>query len=407
MNNKSTTIQLLLPQATDRFTTAASASRFAKAVLHRSLLGSGLVVMAVLLTGCNGKKASDQTPSDSTAPSAETTPSATPPADAAVAEKLEGMGLKLERTKNAEVAAVNCLGIEVDDAMAETLAQLSSVKKLTLNQSKMTLQGWKQLGKLKTLEHLDLRDCSLDNDQLAAIAAEMPLLRSLRLNGKSGATSVDDDGLAVLKNMPQLKVLSADYLWVSEDGLAHLAKPEQLSELYLAKTLVDDTSLEFIAGLTGLKKARLAQSSISSEGLKLLEKLPLEDLDISECSQLDDASMSSVGKMTTLKRLNLWRVALTDEGIAHLANLNNLEWLNLDNTRLSDAGVAYLSGMTKLKFLHLGSTSVSDAGLDALHPLTNLKDLKVTRTAVTAAGVEAVEQAIPGVSVQLEYIEGE
>ncbi len=76
-------------------------------------------------------------------------------------------------------------------------------------------------------------------------------------------------------------------------------------------------------------------------------------------------------------------------------------------THLTDAGLPHLAGLTKLKFLHLGSTAVTDAGMPALVSLKSLKDLKVTRSAVTEAGVDVVKQAIPGIEIQLKYIEGE
>ncbi len=77
----------------------------------------------------------------------------------------------------------------------------------------------------------------------------------------------------------------------------------------------------------------------------------------------------------------------------------------LDNTQLTDTGLAHLDGMSQLTFLHLGSTAVSDAGLKHLEPLTALEDLKVTRTAVTADGVAQLKKKLPGIEIQLRYLE--
>ncbi len=334
---------------------------------------------------------------------------AAPPATDAIVNQdttsLEQAGAKLTRDSQNRVTAIDLRDIEVADSLAAEMAALTSVTRLTMNRSTMTTSGWEQLGQLSRLQQLDLRGCPVSNEQLTAAVSGMPRLRALRLSGDNDVTTIDDDGLAVLAGCPELKALAIDHLWISEQGLQHLVGNKKLAELYLASTLVDDASMQLIASMSSLRKLRLAKTAVGAAGLETLTALPLEELDISECSQIFDDAMVSVGKLTSLKRLNLWRDAITDEGVNHLAALTNLQWLNLDNTQLSDDGLVHLQGMTKLTFLHLGSTSVSDRGMPQLTGLTALKDLKVTRTAVTEAGVQTVQDALPDVSIQLNYIE--
>lgn len=151
----------------------------------------------------------------------------------------------------------------------------------------------------------------------------------------------------------------------------------------------------------------MSRTGIGIAALETLSDLPLEDLDISEASGVNDESMLAVGKMKSLKRLNLWRDTVSEVGAAQLASMTALEWLNLDNTHINDEALPHLAGLTKLTFLHLGSTAVTDAGMHHLVTLKALKDLKVTRTAVTEEGVEVIKEAVPGIAIQLKYIEGE
>jgi len=72
---------------------------------------------------------------------------------------------------------------------------------------------------------------------------------------------------------------------------------------------------------------------------------------------LFDDDLQQLAGMTSLKRLNLWRVAMTDSGVAHLADLTNLENLNLDNTQVSDEGLKSLQKMNHL--LTLPSSNAS------------------------------------------------
>ncbi len=362
----------------------------------------------LLALGCS-EDAVHENADSKTASSAVPTASATvEPVRPAEAKELETLGAALEYdSKSGSVTSVDCSKFELSDELAAKLQSLRQLKKLTIRDSSMSEAGWQSLGQLSEMEQLDVRDTNLSNTQLAAAVSSMPKLRAVRLSGKSGNTEVDDIGLEALASCQELKVLAADHLWVSADGLQHLSGCAQLSELYLAGTLMDDRAMELVAKLPNLKKLRLAKTSVGTVGLAVLSELSLEDLDISECSQVFDDSLAPVGKMKSLKRLNLWRDVISDTGVAHLVGLTNMAWLNLDNTHMGNAGLEHLSGMKQLSFLHLGSTRVTNEGIPLLTPLSSLKELKVTRTAVTEEGLKPLLDANPQVDVQIKYVEGE
>lgn len=361
-------------------------------------------LFVVALVGCKppdkaeGRRESSSTKQEASEVSPVVPPGFTELKEAGVHLVVGSSGLPIE---------ADFTGIEITDSMAESLASLFSLNKLTITQSALTNDGWLAVGHLTELQQCDLRGCPLNNEQLKLAVDGMSKLRALRLSGKSGATIVDDDGLEVLAHCQELKALALDHLWVSEAGLAHLSENAKLTELYLASTLVEDAAMSVVAQLPQLRKLRLAQTSVGAAGMQQLSALPIEDLDVSECSQIADDALVSIGKMKSLKRLNLWRDPVTDTGVSELAGLSELQWLNLDNTQLTDAGLVHLSQLDRLTFLHLGSTSVSDAGMPSLLGLKALKDLKVTRTAVTEQGVHVIADGIPGVSVQLKYVEGQ
>lgn len=361
----------------------------------------------------SGRKASieSETPPD-TDEAAEKQPAKTPPKISAnptaadlLARRLESAGATV-KLAGGVVREVTFRDAAAGDEAAALVAKAKKLTKLAIFNSELTVAGWDALSGLSTLEHLDLRGCKIDNAALMKLASDMPRLRSLRLSGKDGKTEVDDDGLGFLAKCPNLKVLAVDHLWVSVDTLAIL--PDGMLELYAAKTLVDDEALETIASkLPNIKKLRTAGNSISDAGLEKLASMPLEELDVSECQQFSDAGLESIGKIKTLKKLNLWRTPTTDAGVKHLAGLTNLQWLNLDNIVLSDAGLESLTELDNLEFLHLGSTQVTDAGMKYLVELDSLSDLRVTRTAVTEDGVQQIRDAHPDVKIQLKYIEGQ
>ena len=368
------------------------------------------VCAAFLLSGCGGGSTPDssEVPDGSTpdAPSVPAKP-APEPDDADSVTALKAVATSMRQNDHGQIIEVNFRESEATDEAMQHLAGLRAVESILLNDVEITDAALEPIGKLETLKNLDLRGCPVSNDGLAHLIG-LKNLKALRLNGKSGATLVDDLGFEHIAKLPALKVLNADFLFGDiVAAINHLEGVDGLEELYLAGTTFDDEAAKLLGQFPKLKTLRVSQTQISDLGLEHLAALKsLEKLDLSENSQIFDGGLMHLSGMTQLKWLNLWRVAISDLGVMHLAGLTNLEWLNLDNTQLSDSGLPHLAEMTNLTFLHLGSTFISDAGLEHLHPLTSLKDLKVTRTGVSEAGVESLEKVLTNTDIQLKYIEG-
>lgn len=383
--------------------------------MHRYAGRISVIIAIACFAGCSNPEGTSVSPAED-APAAAATPSepqdkqpeavAVEPDDAKSLEALAATATDL-KTDDGFVVEVNFRGATIDDSALEPLAGLRRVRSVLLNDTAVTDAGMVALGKVATLQNADLRGCGISNAGLAPLAS-LKNLKALRLSDPDGKSTVDDEGMKHVAGMTNLKVLAVDFLWISVDGLKQLSGLKNLEELYLAKTLVDDEALAVLTQFPKLKKLRASQSQVSGAGLAELKNLPhLEDLDISECSLLADDDLAHLSGMSQLKKLNLWRDAISDQGAAHLAGLTNLVWLNVDNTQISNAALEHFKAMTKLEFLHLGSTAVSDAGLVQLEPLKALKDLKVTRTAVTEKGVEQLQKKLPDTKIQLIYIEGQ
>jgi len=318
---------------------------------------------------------------------------------------VEEAAKSVRRNDSGQIIEVDLSAVEVTPEVLAALPQLTRLRSLLLRESTLEDSGLQEVGKCAALENLDLRECSIGNDGLEHLTG-LKKLKALRLSGQSGATTVDDAGLETLGQLPQLKVLAFDFLWVSGEGLQKLNPLKGLRELYLAGTLVGDSDLETLGNFPELRKLRLSKlSQLSGQGVTEIAKLKhLEELDLSEDSSLANADIEPLGEMTSLKKLNLWRVPISDDGVLHLKPLTGLVWLNLDNTQLSDAGLPALQGMKNLEFLHLGSTQISNAGLSSLSGLKSLDKLVVTRTAVTEEGVDELQPKLPDTEIQLKYL---
>ncbi len=336
-----------------------------------------------------------------------------PEAEVAAARALADAGAVLKKDDTGRVIDADLRKCEVTADLLKLLTPLTSLRALNLSGTKFSDEFCTATGDAKPasdgipadIVNLDLRDCKL-SDVATPAFARFTKLRAIRFSGKNGNTTITDAGLAPLNSLKSLKVLALDDLWITTEGIASIADLTQLEELYLAATVVDDPSIALIAKYPSLKKLRLSKTSVGDASLESLKACKLlEELDLSENSIVTDAGLQHLGAITTLKKLNLWRVQITDTGALALSSLVNLEWLNLDNTKLSDAGLPCLKGMNKLTFLHIGSTQVTEAGAPALLHLKTLKDLKITRTALGAseAAVAELKKNLPATAIQVEY----
>ncbi len=99
--------------------------------------------------------------------------------------------------------------------------------------------------------------------------------------------------------------------------------------------------------------------------------------------------------------LNLAGTAVTDDGLAKVAQLPNLTRLHLEKTGVTDAGLAHLKDLKNLEYLNLYNTQVSDAGLTNLESLQNLKKLYLWNSQATADGVGKLNACLPDLMVNL------
>jgi len=336
-----------------------------------------------------------------------------PEQEVAAAKALTNAGAVLKNDESGRVVDADLRKCDVNSDLFKNLSALSLLRSLNLSGTNFSDEHCVASGSDKPvidllpaeLSNLDLRDCKLSDAATPALA-RFTKLRALRFSGKSGNTTITDEGLVPLKSLKSLKLLALDDLWITDAGISSIAELGQIEELYLAATVVEDNSIATISKLPSLKKLRLSKTSVSDAALESLKACKaLQELDLSENSIITDAGLVHLAAITSLKKLNLWRVQITDAGALALAPLVNLEWLNLDNTKLSDAGLPCLKDMNRLTFLHLGSTQITEAGAPALFHLKTLKDLKITRTALGAseAAVADLKKNLPTTQIQVEY----
>lgn len=110
--------------------------------------------------------------------------------------------------------------------------------------------GLAHLAALPNLIHVRLGGCRVDNQACAALA-KIPSLESVDL---FHAFAVTDDGIAMLKSLPKLRVVKLGPQWtprITDASLRHLAEVSTLEEISIVETI-----LTYEGGLGHLKKLR-------------------------------------------------------------------------------------------------------------------------------------------------------
>jgi len=140
---------------------------------------------------------------------------------ATIVATLDAVTATLRKDPQGSIIEVDLRGKQVDDELLAGLAQLPRLRSLILAAVKLSDDQLIPIGRIESLENLDLRDCPISDKGLAHLASLIKL-KSLRLSGKSGVCTVGDDGMQHVGKLLGLKVLAADNLWISEDGLKSL-----------------------------------------------------------------------------------------------------------------------------------------------------------------------------------------
>lgn len=151
---------------------------------------------------------------------------------------------------------------------------------------------------------------------------------------------VNDDDLAIVGTLTQLRALSFNYSKISDSGLRHLARLPRLRDLELKRAAISDAGLQHLGHMQSLRSLSLQQTQVTGAGLRYLRALPhLHYLSL-QSTPLRPEYLQELEKFPSLRSLDLDLTSLTDDAIPQLSRLTMLQSLSV--TGLSDEGLAKL-----------------------------------------------------------------
>lgn len=255
----------------------------------------------------------------------------------------------------------------INDPTASDLAyvaSLNSLKALELRGGARDAIRLKQLGSLRQLTTLCLRDLELDSQSLSGLA-NCPKLCRIRVHG-----NVVPEALEPLKHCESLRDLylegSGNLETSSRESpftgshLAAIAKIPHLKHLMIKAGEIDDTELADLAFARELEtltvySLRLHEDAINAlGGLPRLQQLVIETI---ETNNLDRFHPRPLEGFPALKAFSTTGSRITPAFIAGLAKLPKLEALSFQRCWVNE-NIAALGELPKLKMLDLARTDV-------------------------------------------------
>jgi Leucine-rich repeat (LRR) protein len=224
---------------------------------------------------------------------------------------------RLSKLKNLEVLDLRG-NMEAGDMTMEVVGTLPRLAVLKHRSTTVTDVGMEHLARSKTLQSLLMQDFGVTSQAGQHIAA-LGALTELEIFRCQGFGS---DGVLALKGMMLARITLRDLPMVDDQAMAVLGDLPQLKRLYLHEI-----------------------DSISDEGLKNLGSLKsLELLDIWSVSQMTDATVDVIAPLPNLRELSIRATGVTDAAVDRLLAMANLESLTFkENAAVTAEGLKKLS----------------------------------------------------------------
>ena len=187
-----------------------------------------------------------------------------------------------------------------DNVAMRHIAALPRLRKLRVQETIATDDGFEVLSQSKTIEFIWGRDCPNLGSRGFVALSKMPALRGLGVSCKN----VEDEAFSTLPRFPALRELTP--IGVKDDGFRHIGQCERLERLtcmYCRETT--DAATEHIAGLQ-IKYYYAGLTLITDRSLEILGGMSsLEQVELYECKGVTHAGLVFLAGLPRLREVHL------------------------------------------------------------------------------------------------------
>jgi hypothetical protein len=254
------------------------------------------------------------------------------------------------------------------DEGVKTLCIRADVKRLDFGSSGVSDEGLTAISQARNLHGLKFGTSVGVTANGIAHLRNMDHLEDVDL---SVNTNINDECMAHLSTLPNLKVLRSSYGKMTDHGVEQLARSGTLVVLSLGSCpKITDAAVASLRGLPNLSSLSLSNNyQLTGSSLNELASLEnLRELDLWQCFQMMPENLMALGQCRSLERLDLRQCSKVNNAVvAQLSQLPNLRYLDLANCRnVGPEGVAKLSNAPRLTELSLYKVKGSDESVAQL-----------------------------------------
>jgi Leucine-rich repeat (LRR) protein len=303
--------------------------------------------------------------------------------------KLGGHVTRDEAAGN-EVTGVTFTRRTTLDVDMRNLKVFTNLKSLSLSWTLVGDIGLDHISNIATLENLVLEGCDLVTDEGMAHIAKLENLRSLTIMD----TSVTDAGMEELRALKKLRTLDLTGLPITDKGAVHLLELKELRLLFFCRrgdgllrpSQVSEPMVEIL-------KAALPNCSIMHETGDLQAAIARRRLAAAESEVQKERRRRLIEQGFTVANREEAGAAIESVFGTYSTTEYNGEqvlFVDLDNLHVDDRFVAHLAFFDDLGVLDLSRNPVSDEGIRHLAGLKDLTVVQIDKTDVTDAGLASL-----------------
>jgi Leucine-rich repeat (LRR) protein len=327
----------------------------------------------------------------------------------------------------------------ITDGGLSHLKKLPRLRRLDIGWAKVTDAGMAHLKAIPTLESLRLPPMGISDKGLKYLSElprlrELDLPWMEYVDPNMGKNGYSDEGVKALSKCASLEHLGIGGAGITDEGIRQVARLSRLRSLSVSGSgAVSDESVEALAGLRSLETLRIegfrltisAAKSFNAlvnlrtlilegvaqdnSGLDLSGLVNLRELSVHlqerrvngtvQWDRFDERDIAAIGKLTGLRRLAVSHHGVTNAALKSLTGLKRLEDLFIGGEALTDDGLAYLAELPHLNRLTL-SGHFTDAGLVHVQKLQNLGMLEfVSGADFTARALSDFRASMPNLGL--------
>lgn len=228
-------------------------------------------------------------------------------------------------------------------------------------------------------------------DQLLDRAGDFECLNSVDSITIAG-TNITATGIRCLAGFSNLNRLELNRTTLTDEDVKSISDL-RLEDFWSFSNPLGDGTLKTLSSIRGLKSVRLAKCEISDLGIAHLAQLPnLEDLSLRDNVKLEGESLLSL-KELPIKDLNLSDASVTDQLADCVAAWTSLEFVDLRNTDVGDRTLAAMENCVHVGELNLLGTRVTDHGVTHIAKLASLDRLNLAETSITDKAMTSISQS--------------